>query len=266
MAKPITAERFIKLCEEWGVKYRAIKSTWPTHNRNHKGPWENLNGIMMHHTGPFGTVRGMEQILWDGYSGLPGPLCHSGIDPSGILTLAGWGRANHAGLGDPDVFEKVKSENYTGILKPRTASIDGNAHFYGFEIMADGNKPMTDEQRITSVRVAALLCTEHRWKAESVIAHGEWQPGKWDPGANKKLIDMARFRNEVEQAIKEGPKPKLPTRPKPKTKEIVVARGDTFFSLAKKYYPGHGPDGVIELLEDNPHLLRIGDKLIVPNK
>jgi hypothetical protein len=220
---------------------------------------------MVHHTGSKGKVSDQESILWNGYVGLPGPLCHAGVDPAGILRLAGWGRANHAGLGDEQALRRVRSSTYPkiGNIKPGPAEVDGNVHFYGFEIMCDGKTPMSDAQRITSVRVAAMLCTEHKWGTD-VIAHGEWQQGKWDPGANGKLIDMSKFRNEVDQAMKEGPKKKpLPTRPK--TKLITVMQGDTLLGLAKKHYPNHGVDGWVEIVDDNPQLLQPGMKLTVPN-
>lgn len=262
MATPITSKRFLELCDKWGIKYTPIKSNWATHNRNHKGEFSNVNGVMVHHTGKFSSVAGMCDLLWNGYAALPGPLCHSGIDPAGILRLAGWGRTNHAGLGSKSVLDLIQNglKGFTHNIAPGPASVDGNAHFYGFEIMCDGKTPMTDAQRIASVRITAALCTEHGWGPD-VIAHGEWQQGKWDPGANGKLISMTAFRNEVEQAIKEGPRPKLPPRPKPTTQTITVVKGDTLSAIAKKY-------GVTleKLINDNPAILQVGDKLTVPKK
>lgn len=269
MAKPITSKRFLELCKTWNIKATPIRSSWATHNRNHKGEWSDLNGVMLHHTGRFTSVASMCDLLWDGYEGLPGPLCQAGIDPAGILRLAGWGRANHAGLGSSTVLEAVKDSKLprTGSLKPGTAKVDGNAHFYGFEIFADGQTPMTEAQRITAIRVSALLCREHGWKAD-VIGHGEWQQGKWDPGAHGKLVNMGQFRTWIDQAILEGPPKPLPARPatpKPRTKTITVVKGDTLLGLAKKYY-GPESDKWVEIVDDNPQLLQPGMKLTVPNK
>lgn len=264
MSSPITSKRFLELCEKWGIKTIATHSNWASHNRNAKGEWNDLNGVMLHHTGKFTSVQQMAELLWDGYAGLPGPLCHAGIDPAGILRLTGWGRANHAGLGSSATLTRVVNSNYpkTGNITPGKADTDGNRHFYGFEIMADGITPITEAQRITAVRISAALCTEHGWKAD-VIGHGEWQQGKWDLGAHGKLVDFSVIRSEVAQAMKEGPLPKRPTpkpAPKPVTKEITVAPGDTLSALAKKY-----GETLEKLINDNPQILQVGDKLHVPN-
>ena len=259
MATPMTAKRFIELCNLWGIKYIPIKSDWATHNRNHKGEWNDLNGVMLHHTGKFSSVNTMAELLWSGYDSLPGPICHSGIDPAGVLRLAGWGRANHAGLGSESTLEAVKNSKYPpGNITPGPARIDGNVHFYGFEIMADGITPITDAQRKTAVRISAAICLEHGWKAD-VIGHGEWQQGKWDVGAHGKLIDFSKVRSEVTQAMKEGPKKPLP--PRPTTQLVTVVHGDTLSGIAKRF-------GVTleKLVNDNPAILQVGDKLRVPKK
>lgn len=253
----MTAKRFLELCDKWGIKHTPIHETWTTHNRAGHGEFGDMNGVGIHHTGSDGSVSEQSDILWNGYGDLPGPLCHAGIDPTGVLHLAGWGRTNHFGLGSKTTWDHVKNEDYTGILKPGPATIDGNAHFYGFEIMYSGSHPMSDAQRITAVRVSAAICTEHGWKAESVIGHGEWQQGKWDPGISRsQMLPMDRFRDEVRQAIKEGP---LPTRPVPSTTLVVVEKGDTFISLAKKYL---GDDARWpEIVSANPQLLQPGMQL-----
>lgn len=267
MSNPISAARFLELCDKWGIKYVPIKSNWATHNRNSKGEWGDVYGVGIHHTGSNGSTVDQNGILWNGYGDLPGPLCHAGIDKAGVLRLAGWGRVNHFGLGSAAVLNHVIQEDYTGVLKPGRATVDGNSHFYGFEIMYSGSHPMTDAQRITAVRVTAMLCTAHKWTQKSAIGHGEWQQGKWDPGISYgKMMPMDKFRKEVEQAIKEGPKKTpLPTRPKPTTKTITVVKGDTLYSLAMKYFPS--PEaGVLRIIEDNPQLLQVGMKLTVPNE
>jgi hypothetical protein len=272
LSKPITHKRFLELCKEWGIRTIATTPDWYNHNRDSKGEWDDLNGVMLHHTGKFSSVQQMATLLSKGYEGLPGPLCQAGIDPAGILRLTGWGRANHAGLGSESTLKAVQTSKYpaTGNLKPGRATIDGNRHFYGFEIMADGQTPITDAQRITAVRISAAICLEHEWGPD-VIGHGEWQQGKWDVGAHGKLIDFSKVRSEVKQAMKEGPKkpaPKPPTTPKPKTREITIAQGDTFYSLARKYFPASetSDEAVTDLVNMNPNLLQVGKKLIVPNQ
>jgi hypothetical protein len=254
MATPMTAAKFIELCDQWGVKHIPIRPDWATHNRNHKGDWGPVNGIGIHHTGSDGGVNDQENVLWNGYGDLPGPLCHSGIDPAGILRLAGWGRTNHFGLGSATTLNHVIAEDYDGTknLKPGPATIDGNSHFYGFEIMYSGKHAMSDAQRKTIVRVCAAICTYHKWTELSAIGHGEWQQGKWDPGIRSGvMMPVGSLRAEIHQAIKEGPKA---------SKKIhTVAAGDTLYSIAKKY------DITVEvLIKANPQLVKPGDKLVIP--
>lgn len=269
MAPPITARRIVELLREWNIPYKAIDPTWATHNRNHKGPWGEVHGIMWHHTGS-DEQAGMPSILWSGYEGLPGPLCHGGIDRNGVVLLSGWGRCNHAGKGDSSVLRHVRNEDYTGNLKPRDDDADGNRVFYGFEFMYSGSHEMTSAQMHTGARLSAAICTEHGWTEKSAIGHGEWQPGKWDPGMSKDTIyDMARvIRPRIAAEIKYGPKgkPQLPTRPKPTARSYTVKNGDTPWSIAKEHL-GDG-NRWMELVRLNPSivLLSAGEVLKLPKE
>lgn len=256
MSKVMTATQWIDLLDKWGIRHVPIEANWSTHNRVGHGEFGDMHGIVVHHTGDHTSTANQNANLWDGYPSLPGPLCHAGIQVDGTVALAGWGRANHAGLGDSSVLNHVIQEDYanTGNLHPTKADTDGNAVFYGFEIEYDGITPMSDAQRKTIVRVCAAICTEHNWSAKSVIGHGEWQPGKWDPGAHGSIINMADFRNEVAQAIKEGPSGTV--------NSVIVAKGDTFSSLAEKYFP-NSSNPVFSLVDLNPQLLQPGMKLRV---
>lgn len=76
MATPLSASRFKAALVAEGCKVREYRS-WSAHNRNHKGPWGPMNGVMVHHTvtrGTDATVR----LCYDGYAGLPGPLVPRG--------------------------------------------------------------------------------------------------------------------------------------------------------------------------------------------
>lgn len=282
MAKPMTAGTFLALLDEWHIPHvdnsrGGVK--WSEHNRNHMGPWgPSVNGVGNHHTGAKDNSAG-RSVLWNGTGSLPGPLCHGGITVAGQVLLNGWGRANHFGLGDSDVLDRVISENYDpSKLKPRKADIDGNARFYGFEWMYDGkSNPETKYPKLyqCAVRLNAAILTWHKWKPESAIGHGNWQPGKWDPGvANGKFFDLARFQNHIEQAMKEGPnqkKPDLPTRPtnppKSATNFIRVVKGDTLMSIAEKHLGD--PKRYLDLISANPSLLRalkIGETIHLPKK
>lgn len=177
---------------------------WDTHNRDAGHTPLTPNGVMIHHTGsdttdPFGYAK---NILWSGYAGLPGPLCHAGGAPDGTLILVGHGRANHAGGGDQASLDAVIADAapLTGELRPRFGNsngVDGNSRFYGLEIMYSGGHPMTPEQRVAAVKFAAALCRAHAWSAASVIGHKEWSSDKVDPGQ----CPMDVFRRDVAAAL-----------------------------------------------------------------
>jgi hypothetical protein len=89
--------------------------------------WGPVHGVMIHHTVTKGTAA-MVKICLDGYSTLPGPLCHGVIAKDGTVHLVGYGRANHAGAGDDDVLQAVIDEK--ALPADDEANIDGNRHFY----------------------------------------------------------------------------------------------------------------------------------------
>ncbi|MDX2862211.1 hypothetical protein PV338_39300, partial [Streptomyces scabiei] len=60
---------------------------WPTHNRNATGPWGPVHGVMIHHT-VTGSARTVAMCR-DGYTSLPGPLCHGVITKDGRAGGAG---------------------------------------------------------------------------------------------------------------------------------------------------------------------------------
>jgi hypothetical protein len=153
---------------------------WRTHNRNHKGQWGPVHGVMIHHTVTKGTAATVK-LCRDGYAGLPGPLCHGVIAKDGTVHLVGYGRANHAGLGDDDVLRAVIAER--ALPADNEANTDGNARFYGFECenLGDGKDPWPEAQLDAIEKVSAAICRHHGWGAGSVIGHLEWQPGKVDP-------------------------------------------------------------------------------------
>ncbi|MDX2863426.1 peptidoglycan recognition protein family protein, partial [Streptomyces scabiei] len=98
MASPPSASTFAALLRAEGVTVVEV-GAWPTHNRNAKGPWGPVHGVMIHHTVTSGSARTVAMCR-DGYTSLPGPLCHGVITKDGRVHLVGYGRANHAGLGD----------------------------------------------------------------------------------------------------------------------------------------------------------------------
>ncbi|MEU1815121.1 N-acetylmuramoyl-L-alanine amidase [Streptomyces roseifaciens] len=179
MAPPLTPDRLLSVLRAEGLTVVEV-GAWRTRTRNHMGPWGPVNGVMIHHTATRGTARTVE-ICRDGYRGLPGPLCHGVIAKDGRVHLVGGGRANHAGLGDPDVLRAVISQ--TRLPSDDEATTDGNRHFYGLEAenAGDGQDRWPAVQLEAIERAGAAVCRAHGWNAASVIGHLEWQPGKVDP-------------------------------------------------------------------------------------
>ncbi|MBT2544014.1 N-acetylmuramoyl-L-alanine amidase [Streptomyces sp. ISL-44] len=196
MAAPMSAGRFLDALRAEGLTVVEV-GAWRTHNRNHKGPWGPVHGVMIHHTVSNGTANTVS-FCRQGDSDLPGPLCHGVITKDGRVHLVGYGRANHAGAGDSDVLAAVIAEKR---LPPdHHANTDGNRHFYGFECenLGNGKDPWPAVQLDAITRASAALCRVHAWTARSVIGHLEWQPGKIDP----KGFTMESLRNRIAERLK----------------------------------------------------------------
>lgn len=216
MAEPGTAQKFLAALKSRGVTVKEHEG-WRTHNRAGHGNWGPLYGVMFHHTA--GVSAGIAEYCYNGTDDLPGPLCHGVIHKDGTVTLVGWGRANHAGGGDPDVLAAVKAERTP---LPRTnehegsdGAVDGNAHFIGFECVnkGDGSDPWPPAQLASMKRAAAAVCDLYGWSAKSVIRHMDWSDWKSDP----KGIDWAKFTVDVQKILDadEPTHPVIPSQPKP---------------------------------------------------
>lgn len=244
MAAPLTAGAFLSALRAEGISVVEVGS-WKTHNRNKVGAWGPVNGIIVHHTVTKGTAKTI-QICKDGYSGLPGPLCHGVIGKDGVVYLVGYGRANHAGGGDPTVLGQVIAENYAAApTKPTRGNsdgVDGNSRFYGFECenLGDGKDPWPAKQVEAIVRASAAVCRAHGWGAKSVIGHLEWSDDKSDPRG----FTMASIRSRVLERLGHGSgwNPTTPTPPPVSTIEtrvaalekLVAAQGSRIVALEKK--------------------------------
>lgn len=196
MSSPMSASNFLKALKDEGLTVVQV-GDWRTHNRNHQGPWGPVHGVMLHHTVTRGTARTVE-VCRDGHAGLPGPLCHGVIAKDGRVHLVGYGRTNHAGLGDDDVLRAVVAEKR--LPSDNESNTDGNRHFYGFECenLGDGEDPWPAVQLEAVEKAAAAVCRFHGWDAPSVIAHREWQPGKVDPRG----FSMTGMRNRIHNRLK----------------------------------------------------------------
>ncbi|MEW2570509.1 N-acetylmuramoyl-L-alanine amidase [Streptomyces sp. NPDC047070] len=215
MATPLTAARLLAALKAEGLVV-VEEGDWETHNRNHKGPWGPVHGVMIHHTVTSGSAATVA-ICRDGYASLPGPLCHGVITKDGRVHLVGHGRANHAGLGDPDVLTAVIAER----TPPRDdeASTDGNRYFYGFECenLGDGDDPWPEAQLLAIERAAAAVCRAHGWGPKSVIRHLDWQPGKVDPRG----VDWAAMQARIAKRLGAA---KPPATPAPATPKVSLSR------------------------------------------
>ncbi|WP_079195790.1 peptidoglycan recognition protein family protein [Streptomyces acidiscabies] len=218
MSSPLSASKFRSAITGEGVTVVEV-GDWTHHNRAGHGAWGPVHGVMIHHTVTSGTANSVA-ICRDGYSTLPGPLCHGVIAKDGTVHLVGYGRANHAGLGDDDVLAAVIAER--SVPTDNEANTDGNARFYGFECvnLGDNVDPWPEVQVEAIARTAAGICRAHGWGAESVIGHLEWQPGKVDPCGpiGKKggpALTMAKIRARVAELLDEDApsKPSTPSTP-----------------------------------------------------
>lgn len=264
MATPISADRLVAALRAEGV-HVVERPGWRTHNRNHKGPFGPVNGVVIHHTVTSGTSNTVN-IVERGYAGLPGPLCHGMIAKDGTVYLVGHGRTNHAGRGDGDVLRAVIAER--GLPAANDADTDGNTHFYGFECenRGDGTDPWPKAQLEAIERAAAALCRAHDWSAASVIGHKEWQPGKVDP----KGFTMSWLRERVASRLKSKPSSGGSSSGSADgssagSSTYVVESGDTLSGIGKKL-------GVRwEVLAQankikKPFVIKAGQKLTVPGK
>lgn len=208
MAEPMTADEVLQALKRWRVPFQKTDG-WRTRNRNHVGAWGPVHGLVIHHTADDALDQVDLRTITRGRPGLPGPLSHFGCDDQGTIWLVAWGRANHAGGGDPRVLRAVIEESYDDYPpKPRehtgsAGSTDGNDNFYGVETFYSGTKPPTAAARRSLVLLSAAICDHHGWSAKSVIGHKEWSDQKSDPGQ----VDMRAFRNTVAQQLRHGPPP-----------------------------------------------------------
>ncbi|WP_434594973.1 peptidoglycan-binding protein [Streptomyces sp. A5-4] len=176
MAAPLSADAFVRALRAEGVR-STQHAAWRAHNRNHKGAWGPVHGVMLHHTAGSSSVG----FCHRGTTELPGPLCVGVITKDGTVNLVGYGRTNHAGNGSAAVLEAVRAE--TALPTTGPDAVDGNARFYGFEIenLGNGRDPYPAAQLDAVERLSAALCRAHGWSAAGVIGHKEWTRRKIDP-------------------------------------------------------------------------------------
>lgn len=192
MATPMTASQIVSALRGEGVDVREYRS-WRTHNRNSKGAWGPVNGIVVHHT----AGRDSLSLCYNGTAALPGPLCHTHLSKTGAATMVGHGRANHAGLFAANAMAAMTAESSKHPL-PGSDAIDANARTYGLEIenLGNGSDPYPAAQYSAAVRWAAGICRHHGWTADSIIGHKEGTRRKIDP-----TFSMPQFRADVAKRL-----------------------------------------------------------------
>ena len=237
MAKPLTASKMVEILRAEGLTVHEVRN-WRRHNRNSKGPWGPINGVMIHHTVTSGTKSSVD-LCYEGHSNLPGPLCHGVIDKKGHVHLVGNGRANHAGLGDGDVLRAVINE--TKLPPDNEADTDGNRHFYGFECinLGNGQDPWPAAQLEAIEKAAAAICRAHGWTHRSVIGHLEWQPGKVDPRG----FSMHSMRSRIKERLggdPTGPPPAPRYEPYPGAAFFQVGRRSAIITAMGKRLVAEG--------------------------
>lgn len=215
MATPMTAAQTKAALDKWGIKYREI-GDWEHHNRAGHGDWGPVHGFVFHHTGDDAPDLQDRAVIVNGRSDLPGPLAQFGLADDGVVELIGCGRCNHAGGGDPKVFQAVVNEAY-GDYPPAPhyhegspGAVDGNVHFYGCETYYSGSHDPTDATYNTAILLAAAICDFHGWSAKSAIGHKEWSDWKPDPGH----VDMKQYRAAVQARLDAGHPSKQGTHPR----------------------------------------------------
>lgn len=220
MATPMTASEWTRALRKEGVTF-SLDAGWTTHNRNHKGDWGPVHGVMIHHTAGVSSLN----LVREGTPPLPGPLAHAHLSKTGTVTMVSSGRANHAGAGSSLAYVRVRADRSVP-SKPGPDAVDGNSCFYGIEIenRGDGKDPYPVVQYAQAVTWAAAICRHHGWTADSVIGHKEWTRRKIDPS-----FDMDRFRKDVAAVLAREPKsdPK-PVDPKPEPKLTAAPKPQAY--------------------------------------
>ena len=152
MATPLSADAFLAALRAEGV-HVVQHPGWRTYNRNHKGPWGGVNGVVIHHTAGTNSLS----FCVNGLADLPGPLCHTHLSKEGVATLIGYGRVNHAGMFAANAHRAVVNEEPQHPAPDAAEWVDGNAAYYGIEIenLGNGSDPYPELQYQQAVRWAA---------------------------------------------------------------------------------------------------------------
>jgi hypothetical protein len=175
----------------------------------------------------------------------------SGVGAQARIYMVGYGRCNHAGVGDSSVLNAVINETVPmdRELRPTKNDVDGNSKFYGFEVMYSGSHSMSNPQYAAVIRASAIICKLHGWSARSIIGHREWTNTKPDPG----YCPMDKFRRDVQAILDENTPP---PPPQPQEEDDLPYTQEQFKQMVRDAAPHSGfflvrkkdsPDGAVWL-------------------
>ena len=164
------------------------------------GQISQVRGVLWHHTATSAKAGGdypSQNIVTNGRSDLPGPLCNVGLGRNGTWYIVAAGLAYHAGAG-----------SYPGV------GSNGNATLIGVEAEHPGTAgtPWPAAQIDSYRRGTAALLRAYGLGADRCIAHREWAPRrKIDPAG----LDMAAERRFVAGYMTGSPAAPRPAAPPP---------------------------------------------------
>lgn len=189
MVVRMKTDGFVPHLKAWGLKVEESP------NWRYAGRGYNFypRAIIAHHTasnsrsGNFASYN----IVRNGRSDLPGPLCQILLGRDGTVRLIAAGYANHAGYGGP---------------RAGIPANQGNTYSIGIEAENNGiGEPWSKAQLNAYYRLCAALL---KWigsnDVSKVIGHKEWTSRKIDPAG----INMNTFRSNVRKALDAGPSAK----------------------------------------------------------
>ncbi|ORV45682.1 hypothetical protein AWC02_12205 [Mycolicibacter engbaekii] len=138
------------------------------------GDFTDIWGVICHHTG---ADEAPPERIAGGTAGVNGPLAQLHLAQNGTVTVVAAGTARHAGSG-----------RYPGLPADRA-----DEHTIGIRAVNTGTEGWGPPQYDALVRCCAAILRRLGRPSTHVLAHREWNPRKWDPGA----LDVDRLRADV---------------------------------------------------------------------
>ncbi len=229
-----------------------------------------VEGVLWHHTATAESAYARSNaptlnILINGHSFLPGPLCQLALGRDGTVYVVAAGLCNHAGTGSA-------SGAYRNV---------GNSYFIGIEMESSGIRDdWTEAQRRVMPHLGAALERGYgRGKDFIQIGHKEYSDqGKIDPA----FISMDQLRQSINDLLYGGSTQVAPAAqnaaPAPAQQTAVgnnlnaphwtVRAGDTLAKIARYYFGASTAAEVKKLADYNglkdPHRLALGQRIFIP--